>query len=240
MKGKTSSDVSVITNTDASNIIKATISSDKQAKLFDLLQNPYSNPIASIVREITSNCIDSHVEARKQDKAVLLELATDDTGLFIAFEDFGIGMNEQFVRNRYSMYLDSTKEDTNTQIGYFGIGSKSPLSYTPSFFMTTRRDGIELQYTVRKDDDGIPVVQKLIELPTEESNGTRIWFYIHSTDQSQFREAIKSQLRYFNNVYVEDKWPAYCSSENKYKNDYKIYEGKFLKIRNNHTSEWMH
>ncbi len=35
----------------------------------------------------------------------------------------------------YMQYLKSTKDKTNGQIGYWGLGSKSPLSYTDHFYI---------------------------------------------------------------------------------------------------------
>ena len=43
---------------------KMRLSNDASAMVFQIFtKNVYSNPIGTIVREITSNCYDSHVEA---------------------------------------------------------------------------------------------------------------------------------------------------------------------------------
>ena len=42
----------------------ATISKNDMHKLWDMLQNPYKNPIGAVVREYVSNSFDSHAEAK--------------------------------------------------------------------------------------------------------------------------------------------------------------------------------
>ena len=49
-----------------------TISKDSTSMVFQIFtRNMYSNPIGSIVREITSNCFDSHVEAKVNAPVVI-------------------------------------------------------------------------------------------------------------------------------------------------------------------------
>lgn len=43
---------------------KATIDEANMGKLWDILQDPYKNPIGAVVREYVSNCFDSHAEAK--------------------------------------------------------------------------------------------------------------------------------------------------------------------------------
>ena len=69
----------------------ATISQEKLSKLWDMLQNPYKNNIGSIVREITSNCFDSHKEADVDD-AVVIRYGKDDSGFYLSFIDVGGGI----------------------------------------------------------------------------------------------------------------------------------------------------
>ena len=90
----------------------------------------YSNKIGSIVREVTSNCFDSHREAGiKDDVVILLSKADPLTGKSgkICFKDVGVGLSPDRIKNIYSKYFSSTKRGTNNEIGGFGIGAKSPL-----------------------------------------------------------------------------------------------------------------
>ena len=52
-----SSSVDVNTNMQMTSI-KAELAQDKLHKMWDLLQSPYRDPIASLIREYVSNCLD--------------------------------------------------------------------------------------------------------------------------------------------------------------------------------------
>jgi len=99
--------------------IDAKISEEDMHKLWDLLQDPYKNPIGAVVREYVSNCFDSHAEVGVND-AVHVKISKDDTGHYWSCEDFGVGLSPQRMKDVFVNYLKSTKNDTNNQIGCFG------------------------------------------------------------------------------------------------------------------------
>lgn len=66
----------------------ASISATDMHKLWDLLQNPYKNPIGAIVREYVSNSFDAHAEA-----------------------DFIKNNDMSSIRNEYSIYNDISDEE---------------------------------------------------------------------------------------------------------------------------------
>jgi DNA topoisomerase VI subunit B len=181
-------------------------------KMFSMFQNPYKNNIGSIVREITSNCFDSHAEAGVND-AVIVKIDKDDSGWYISFIDVGVGLSPDRIKNIYVKYLSSTKEDSNDFIGAFGIGSKSPLSYQNMFFINTRYEGVEYQYMMRVGEIK-PKIEKLDEFDTTERNGTEIKMYIKKGEVSdtnyrlgdlgKFVNECNKQLFYFDNVYFPD------------------------------------
>ena len=206
----------------------AKISEEDLHKLWSMLQDPYKNSIGAIVREITSNCFDSHSEAGVKE-AVHVKIGKDDTGWYWSAEDFGVGISPERMSDIYISYLKSTKENSNNQIGCFGLGSKSPLSYTDLFHIRTRYNGIEYSYILRKGEK-TPRLEKLFEEPTTERNGTLIKIYIKNGKKYsysnlepeiwRFKEECQKQLCYFENVYFEG-----CDINN----DYKILEGKYWK-----------
>ena len=62
-----------------------TISSDKDSMVFQIVtKGIYSDPIGTVVREITSNCFDSHVEA-KVDSPVVIRKNKEENGFSISF-----------------------------------------------------------------------------------------------------------------------------------------------------------
>lgn len=101
---------------------KAKISEQHLNKLWAMIENPYKNSIGSIVREITSNCFDSHAEAGVTD-AVMVKFSKEDDGFYISFNDYGVGMSPDRVNTIFLNVFSSTKEDTNDMIGAFGLGS---------------------------------------------------------------------------------------------------------------------
>lgn len=204
------------------NTIEADIDENSKGFLFEMMsKNLYSNPIGSIVREITSNCFDSHKEA-KVDDAVVVNKYSDEEGDYISFQDFGVGLSPDRMKNIYMKYFSSTKRDTNDQIGGFGLGSKTPLSYTDSFYIITNFNNVKYQYLFSRGETR-PTLDLMDESPTNERNGTEIKIYFKEIkDEDNFRGELKTQLCYFDNVYFNN-WGI--------ENDYKIYETDNFKYR---------
>lgn len=184
----------------------------------------YSNKIGSIVREITSNCFDSHVEAgvTRDVEIELLNEGLDGRQATIIFRDFGVGLSPERISNVYRKYFASTKRDNNSAIGGFGIGAKTPLSYTDIFTVQTSYNGTEYTYVVHR---GLTVPElKLIEKkPTDKHNGTEIIITIKNySDKVKFRDELRRQLMYFDGI-------TFINTE--LKNDYSIYQGKHFLFR---------
>lgn len=85
----------------------------------------YSDPIGSLIRELTSNCIDAHTELGEQ-KPILVNIKYDieNECYYIEFVDKGIGMSEERVQNIYTNFFSSTKRNTNSLIG--GLTTEIP------------------------------------------------------------------------------------------------------------------
>lgn len=189
----------------------------------------YSDKIGSIVREITSNCFDSHIEAGVT-RDVEIEITNDTLDGkqgSIIFRDFGVGLSPERISNVYRKYFASTKRGDNNAIGGFGIGAKTPLSYTDIFTVVTRYNGIEYTYMVHR---GLTVPElKLIEkTTTDKHNGTEVIIVIKNyVDRRKFIDALKSQLMYFEGI-------TFINCE--ISNDYKIYRGKTFLYRPGQTT----
>lgn len=228
---------------------EARIDPEQLAKMWEMFANPYKNNIGSIVRELTSNCFDSHIEAKVND-AVVITLAKDDSGVYIKFSDVGVGLSPERISKIYLSYLNSTKSDSNDYIGAFGIGSKSPLSYVDLFFIDTIYEGIKYSYIMRK---GItkPAIDKIMEMPVDQRNGTDIKLYIHEGVQNNdnyylgdignFCKEIKEQLTFFDNVYVNiDSTLGFIKPKIEAVlieiNNFTIYEGKHFVYRTDNSN----
>ena len=213
---------------------EATISKDHLNKLWGMIENPYKDNIGSIVREITSNCFDSHTEAGVFD-AVIIRLTKEDDGFYISFIDRGVGISEERVDKIFLNIFSSTKDTTDEFIGAFGLGSKSPLSYQSHFFINTHVDGTTYNYIYRKGATSpeMDLINKVIEV---RHNGTEIKIKIKTEDDvKKFLNAITNQLYYFQNVVVDfTNIDSYINIDlQKFKIDsvFKIYEGDNFKIR---------
>lgn len=212
---------------------KASIDEGSKAFLFEMMSKSlYSNPIGSICREITSNCFDSHREANS-DKAVIISKLDDEEGDYISFKDFGVGLSPDRMKNIYMNYFSSTKRHTNDQIGGFGLGSKTPLSYNDYFYIISIYNGIKYDYLFSKGSD-VPTLDLLNSEETTLPNGAEIKVYFKEDgDEQEFENNLKEQLCYFDNVFFKG-W------EN-IENEYKIYETDSYKYRDtDQYSETMH
>jgi len=130
-------------------------------------KNLYSNPIGSIVREITSNGFDANISAGKPDEPVIISMGEDlEEGPYIEFQDFGTGMTPDIISTIYSNYFSSTKRGDNSQIGGWGLGSKTPLAYTELFYITTVVDKVKYEYIYHKGEDK-PIIESFHGWTTE-------------------------------------------------------------------------
>ena len=103
---------------------------------FDILSSKlYSNPVLAVVRELLTNAYDSQVAAGNADKEIDVIFPTAlDTEFSI--RDYGTGLSKEDVMTLYTTFFDSTKSNSNDFTGGFGLGSKTPFSYTSSFTST--------------------------------------------------------------------------------------------------------
>ncbi len=235
----TYSDADVTTTTVEKDI---TLSKDSQSIIFQMFsKNIYSNPIGSVVREITSNCFDSHVEAGVKDMPVVIKKSLDkETNThYISFIDFGVGMSPQRIDKIFSIMFSSTKRDSNEQIGAFGLGSKTPLAYKRStglgegeydnsYFIITNYSNTKYIYQVYEGNSS-PRISLLHEEPTTEGNGTEIRIPVLKKDVETFAREMERQLYYFENIVFEG-FDDYNVSRY-VENDYQILQAKSFFFR---------
>lgn len=157
----------------------------KMAKI--LSDGLYSDKIQSIIRELSCNAIDSHVEAGKPDRPIEVHLPTRLEPWFHV-RDFGIGLDHQQVTEIYTVYGVSTKTDSDDFIGQLGLGSKSPFSYVDAFDVTAVKDGVERHYSMYKNEQGMPSVAKLGEKATIEPNGVTVKMPVKQEDIQRFSD----------------------------------------------------
>ena len=254
--------------TTTSNATKMRLSDDASSMVFQLFtKNVYSNPIGTVIREITSNCFDSHIEAKANDpkwkKApVVIRKHKDQANdtHYISFIDYGVGMSPERVQNVYGVYFESTKRVDNTQIGGFGIGGKTPLAYKRStgqgegeydnsFYVITTFDGKKYWYIISEGEE-CPVIHKLHEEDTDERNGTEIQIPVLKKDIEKFETEMLRQLYYFDNIVFEGFYKTdyngdVINDDNgnpkpSLQNDYQIIRAKTFLFRGEQYSNEIH
>jgi hypothetical protein len=166
------------------------------AKAFRILSdNIYKNKIAAIIREISTNAVDSHFDA-KQTRPFEIYLP-DHLDPTFRIRDFGTGLAHDQVMHLYTTYFESTKDKSNDYNGTLGLGSKAPFSYTNTFTVISYFNGMKSYYTAYISDSDTPAILFAGSEETKEPNGLEISFPINKGDISKFRENAQNILYWF-------------------------------------------
>lgn len=127
------------------------------AKAFEVLSsNLYQNKILAVIREITCNAADAHTAAGLPLSDIKVHLPTYAEPFF-SVRDYGSGLPPEQVRTLYTTYFQSTKDQDNTQIGGFGLGSKSPFAVADQFTVVSYHGGRKMTYVCFKAN-GLPQI----------------------------------------------------------------------------------
>ena len=135
----------------------------------------YSNPTLAVIRELISNAID--VSGCNID----IQAPSFLEPTFIV-RDYGTGLSREDVMTLYTTYGESTKRDTNSVIGGFGVGSKSPFALTDTFTVTSRYKGERTDYVCYKDK-GFPRIREVCSAHTDEPDGLEVRVPIEDTNR---------------------------------------------------------
>lgn len=152
--------------------IGMTIDQSALSHIMSVLTDLYSDPEAAIIREYSTNALDSHIVAG-QTRPIEVDLPTP-LSPFLTIRDFGLGLNGQDIHDVYSRYGTSTKRDSDDVVGMLGLGCKSALTYTDQFTLTGVKDGYMTQVSIGRDEDGGGSMTVVSEGPTTEPSGVTI------------------------------------------------------------------
>lgn len=169
------------------------------AHAFKLLSSGlYSDKIAAVLREIGCNAFDAHTEAGTPDRPIVVKLPNRIDNQFY-IRDYGPGLSHEDVMNLYTTYFASTKQNSNDYTGAFGLGSKSPFSYTDSFTVLSVHGGIKRTYSAYLDNQGSPTISKLTESSAEADwlHGVQIGFPVKVEDFSNFQQTATKIFKWF-------------------------------------------
>ena len=162
-----------------------------------LSKDLYTNEIQAVIRELSTNANDSHVESGTSIP-FYVHLPTY-LEPFFSIRDYGTGLSQEDCETIYTGYFTSTKTHSNELNGCLGLGSKSPFAISESFTVISRFNGKKFTYLAFKDEDGIPDLSLLVSEDTNEANGLEVSVDATGKINNFDKEAIRI-YRYFDNL----------------------------------------
>ena len=170
---------------------------EASAKAFFILSDGlYSNKVKAVVRELSTNAYDSHVDQGVADKPFDVHVPTRLDSTFYV-RDYGTSMSHEDCMQLYTTYFRSTRNDSNDAVGCLGLGSKAPFAYVDSFTVEAYLDGTCRQYTAYKDESGCPVFSLMDECETSEPNGIKVSLSVDKYDIYDFQREAKEVYKFF-------------------------------------------
>lgn len=147
----------------------------------------YSNPIASIVRELASNALDA---CRTTPMTVKVPTQLDPS---FSIRDHGPGLSPQQMADVFTRFGASTKRSDNSQIGGFGLGAKSPFALVNSYTIISYHEGTRTTYIASITSNGMPALHSVSSTPTTE---TGLEIIVPATPTPHWVDAL-SQIKFF-------------------------------------------
>lgn len=159
----------------------------------------YSDKISACLRELGCNAADAHIAAGIAARPIEVKLPSKlDRDFYI--KDFGGGLTHEEIEDLYTTYFSSNKSTNNEQTGAFGLGSKSPFSYTDTFAVTTVQDGLQRTYTAYIDaEEGAPVISLLDQQAASDTwpHGLMVSFPVKPEDIGEFERKAAQVFKWF-------------------------------------------
>ncbi len=186
----------ISTKTERQFTIKAT------GKAFRILSSGlYKEKVLAVVRELSCNAYDAHVAAGYASRPFDIHLPSPFEPYF-AVRDYGPALSPDQIETVFTTYFESTKTESNDQIGGLGLGCKSPLSYVDSFTVISRYEGLKRTYTVFFDETDTP---SMVEMSCDEitddkyeEGGLEVRLPVRNDSFYEFKDRAEKVFRYFN------------------------------------------
>ena len=176
---------------------QSSFSIEASAKAFFILSDGlYSNKVKAVIRELSTNAYDSHIEAGVAGKPFDVHMPTRLEPVFYV-RDYGTSMSHEDCMQLYTTYFRSTRNDSNEAVGCLGLGSKAPFAYADSFTVEAYLDGTRRLYTAYRDENSNPVFSLLDEVETDEPNGIKVSLAVDSGDVWNFKEEAQEVYKFF-------------------------------------------
>lgn len=153
--------------------------------LIQRLTELYENPIEATVRETVSNALDAVEEKCSEDVPKVQIIKPTRLNPIFIVKDNGVGMSVEDLKNIYSKYGASTKQNKLEQIGAYGLGAKAPLAYGTEFTVSSVKDGIKTSIIVVREET-TNYIRIIESVQTDEPSGTTISIPVKSKDVDSF------------------------------------------------------
>jgi len=168
----------------------------QDAHIFKVLRSKiYSDKILAVIREYSCNAVDAHVEAETPDKPIKITLPNAMNPHFIV-RDFGKGMTDEDIFDIYATYGESTKRNTNSQIGQLGLGCKSGFAYSNSFLVISYNKGTKTIYNCFIDESEVGSISKMSSEKTKEPSGVEVKISVSDDDYNEFVSKAKDFYKF--------------------------------------------
>ena len=169
------------------------------SKAFQILSsNIYTNKIRAIIREISTNAWDAHVDAGNNNMFDV-HLPTSFEPWF-SVRDYGKGLSHEDMCGLYTQFFNSTRTQSDAFCGALGIGRMAPLSKIDSFTVRSFKDGFVRTYTIYKNEQGLPNIAHLSEEPTVEPTGLNVFVNVEKEDIEEYKQQAVNVFKYFKKV----------------------------------------
>lgn len=160
--------------------------STKNSKFFRVMSDTlYSDKIGSIIRELSSNAVDAQRSQKTLDKPYELFLPCLENPRF-CIRDYGTGLPPNLFEDVFVVYFESSKDESEEDIGGFGLGAKTPFSYTDTFVVRSYYEGKIYTYVVAFSGDEPEYEMTSIE-DTDLPSGLEIYFDVEPKDFAKFQ-----------------------------------------------------
>ena len=168
------------------------------AKMVHMLSDSlYQNKIEAIVRELSTNGLDSHVEKGNIDVPLEVHSPLYDAPYF-SIRDFGTGLSPERVKNVYLFYGGSDRTESNEFTGGMGLGSKTPFCYnTKTFTVDSWYEGVHYCYSAYIGEDGKPNLALMSKVESDEPSGVLVKLPVLRSDAYDFADAIRKVYSVF-------------------------------------------
>ena len=148
------------------------IDTSAMVHIMSILTDLYSDPAMAVIREYSTNALDSHIESGNSDP-IEVTLPTALRPHFTV-QDYGMGLSVDEISEIYSQYGASTKRGTNDLTGMLGLGCKSGLTYAAQFSVNAVKNGVKTHVVVARREDGAGVMEVVDTRSTTERNGVLV------------------------------------------------------------------